>query len=156
MAKKTTTGQIDKQGIARTLFLEGNYTQEEIAEKVGVTRQTIIRWANVGKWQELKASLSITPAQIISQWQQQVVGINDDILKREEGKRHPTPAEADALFKIAKLIKMLQQDLGISEIISSCMRFLLWLRPLDMEQAKTFNNLMNLFIKEQINTPTKR
>ena len=36
MAKKTDS-KIDKRSIARTLYLDGNYTQEEIAVKVGVS-----------------------------------------------------------------------------------------------------------------------
>ncbi|MDY5858129.1 MAG: DDE transposase family protein [Porphyromonas sp.] len=148
MAKKADN-KIDRRSIAKTLYIEGNYTQEEIAVKVGASRQTIIRWAKEDKWQELKASLSITPTQIISQWQQQIVEINTAIACREEGKRYATPAEADALHKLASSIKKLQDDLGISETISVCMSFLSWLRPRDIEEAKRFSNIMDAFIKDQ-------
>lgn len=148
MAKKTDN-KIDKRSIAKTLYLEGNFTQEEIAEKVGTTRQTIIRWSKDDKWQELKASLSVTPTQLISQWQQQIVEINNSIASREEGKRYATPAEADALLKLATSIKKLQDDLGISDIISVCMKFLNWLRQTDIEEAKKFSNYMDVFIKDQ-------
>lgn len=148
MAKKTDS-KIDKRSIARTLYLDGNYTQEEIAVKVGVSRQTIIRWAKEDSWAELKASLSVTPTQLIAQWQQQIAEINRTITCREEGARYATPAEADAMLKLATSIKKIQDDLGVSEVISVCMRFLAWLRPLDMEQAKAFNSLMDVFIKDQ-------
>ena len=141
--------KIDKRGIARTLYLDGNYTQEEIALKVGVSRQTIIRWSREDSWAELKASLSVTPTQLIAQWQQQIAEINRTITSREEGARYATPAEADAMLKLATSIKKIQDDLGISEVISVCMRFLAWLRPLDVEQAKAFNSLMDVFIKDQ-------
>ena len=148
MAKKTDS-KIDKRSIARTLYLDGNYTQEEIAVKVGVSRQTIIRWSKEDSWAELKASLSVTPTQLIAQWQQQIAEINRTITSREEGARYATPAEADAMLKLATSIKKIQDDLGISEVISVCMRFLAWLRPLDVEQAKAFNSLMDIFIKDQ-------
>ena len=151
MAKKTDS-KIDKRSIARTLYLDGNYTQEEIAVKVGVSRQTIIRWAKEDSWAELKASLSVTPTQLIAQWQQQIAEINRTITSREEGARYATPAEADAMLKLATSIKKIQDDLGISEVISVCMRFLAWLRPLDVEQAKAFNSLMDVFIKDQAST----
>ena len=151
MAKKTDS-KIDKRSIARTLYLDGNYTQEEIAVKVGVSRQTIIRWAKEDSWAELKASLSVTPTQLIAQWQQQIAEINRTITRREEGARYATPAEADAMLKLATSIKKIQDDLGISEVISVCMRFLAWLRPLDVEQAKAFNSLMDVFIKDQANS----
>lgn len=148
MAKKTDS-KIDKRSIARTLYLDGNYTQEEIAVKVGVSRQTIIRWSKEDSWAELKASLSVTPTQLIAQWQQQIAEINRTITSREEGARYATPAEADAMLKLATSIKKIQDELGISEVISVCMRFLAWLRPLDVEQAKAFNSLMDVFIKDQ-------
>lgn len=151
MAKKTDS-KIDKRSIARTLYLDGNYTQEEIAVKVGVSRQTIIRWSKEDSWAELKASLSVTPTQLIAQWQQQIAEINRTISSREEGARYATPAEADAMLKLATSIKKIQDDLGISEVISVCMRFLAWLRPLDVEQAKAFNSLMDVFIKDQANS----
>lgn len=151
MAKKTDS-KIDKRSIARTLYLDGNYTQEEIAVKVGVSRQTIIRWSKEDSWAELKASLSVTPTQLIAQWQQQIAEINRTISSREEGARYATPAEADAMLKLATSIKKIQDDLGVSEVISVCMRFLAWLRPLDMEQAKAFNSLMDVFVKDQANS----
>lgn len=151
MAKKTDS-KIDKRSIARTLYLDGNYTQEEIAVKVGVSRQTIIRWSKEDSWAELKASLSVTPTQLIAQWQQQIAEINRTIASREEGARYATPAEADAMLKLATSIKKIQDDLGISEVISVCMRFLAWLRPLDVEQAKAFNSFMDVFIKDQANS----
>ena len=46
--------KFDKKGVAKSLFLDGNYTQEEIADKVGTTRQTISRWIKDGGWEQLK------------------------------------------------------------------------------------------------------
>ena len=151
MAKKTES-KMDKRSIARTLYLDGNYTQEEIALKVGVSRQTIVRWSKEDSWTELKASLSVTPTQLSDQWQQQISEINRTIAAREEGARYATPAEADAMLKLASSIKKIQDELGVSEVISVCMRFLTWLRPLDAEQAKAFNSLMDVFIKDQTNS----
>lgn len=151
MAKKTDS-KIDKRSIARTLYLDGNYTQEEIAVKVGVSRQTIIRWSKEDSWSELKASLSVTPTHLIAQWQQQIAEINNNVASREEGARFSTSAEADAMLKLATSIRKIQDDLGISEVISVCMRFLAWLRTIDVEQAKIFNRLMDVFIKDQANS----
>ena len=64
---------IDKKDIAKSLFLNGAFTQEEIAEKVGTTRQTVSRWMKDGGWEEMKVSLTITPDQIISQIHRQIM-----------------------------------------------------------------------------------
>ena len=143
---KTT---IDKKGIAKSLYLDGNYTQEEIADKVGTTRQTVSRWVKAENWEEIKASVTITPAQIIAQWNRQIVEINKKINARPDGERFATTQEADALSKLAGSIKKLEADIGVSDCVSVAMRFLSWLRPLDIEAAKQFNNLFDAFIKDQ-------
>ena len=143
---KTT---IDKKGIAKSLYLDGNYTQEEIADKVGITRQTVSRWIKAENWEEIKASVTITPAQIIAQWNRQIVEINKKINARPDGERFATTQEADALSKLAGSIKKLEADIGVPDCVSVAMRFLSWLRPLDIEAAKQFNNLFDAFIKDQ-------
>lgn len=140
---------IDRKGIAKSLYLDGNYTQEEIADKVGTTRQTVSRWIKDGNWESIKASVAITPAQIIAQWNRQIIEVNNAIAGREEGRRYAAPAEADALAKLAGAINKLQNDVGVSDCVSVAMRFLSWLRPLDIEAAKQFNNLFDAFIKDQ-------
>ena len=45
---------------AKSMYLHENRTQQEIAEAVGVSRQTIIRWAKADKWDELKVSMTMT------------------------------------------------------------------------------------------------
>ena len=146
-----STRSIDKKSIAKSLYMDGNYTQEEIADKVGTTRQTVSRWIKAESWDTLKASLSITPAQIISQLNRQIVEINKKINERPEGERFANTKEADALSKLAGAIKKLEADIGVTDCVSVAMRFLSWLRPLDIEAAKQFNNLFDAFIKDQAN-----
>lgn len=70
---------------AMSMYIYENRTQEEIADAVGVSRQTIIRWAKADKWNEHKASLTMTRENQIKNLQQQIVEINNNILQREEG-----------------------------------------------------------------------
>ena len=51
MAKKTQDLKLNKRALARDLFMQGEYTQEEIAQKIGTSRQTIARWAKEDKTQ---------------------------------------------------------------------------------------------------------
>lgn len=145
----TKENSINKQEIAKSLFLDGNYTQEEIADKIGTTRQTVARWIKRGNWEEIKASVTITPTQIIAQWNRQIVEINNNINSREKGERYATTQEADALAKLAGAIKKIETELGITEIVSVSMRFLSWLRTIDINEAKHFNTLFDAFIKDQ-------
>jgi len=117
---------------------------------VGTTRQTVSRWIKEGGWEEVKASITITPAQILSGLNRQIVEINNNISEREEGQRFATVAEADILAKLASAIKKIEQDVGIADIVDVAIRFTNWLRPLNLEKAKEFNNLLDAFIKDQM------
>lgn len=140
---------IDKKDIAKSLYLNGTFTQEEIAAKVGTTRQTVARWMREGAWEDMKASLTITPDLIIAQFHRQIMEINHRIGEREAGKRFATPAEADALAKLAGAVRKLETDIGVADCVSVAMRFLSWLRPLDAGAARQFGDLLDAFIKDQ-------
>ena len=43
-----------KKALAKDVYLLGSFTFEEIAAKVGCTRQTVARWARDGGWDERK------------------------------------------------------------------------------------------------------
>lgn len=155
MATKTPkTNEVRQE--ARKVYLSGDYTLEEVARLTGKTRQTIGRWAKEDQWADLKAANSITPELMIKQWQQQIVEINEAISARPPGQRRATPEEADVMSKLRKNIKEMQVDLGIPEVISTLMRFLTWLRPLDPESAIKFNGYMDAFVKDQVASARKR
>ena len=52
MATDLTIAQ--KKEYAGVLYLKDNLTQQEIAEKVGVSRQTLSKWIKAEKWEERK------------------------------------------------------------------------------------------------------
>jgi transcriptional regulator with XRE-family HTH domain len=141
--------EIDKKTIAKTLYINGgNMTQEEIASKVGVTRQTIIRWIKADKWDELKASYTITPEQILAGFNRQIIEINRVIESREAGARFATPAESDTLVKLASASRKILDDAGLSDVVNVGIKFTNWLRGANLDHAKLFNDYFDTYIKE--------
>ena len=69
MADLTTQ---QKKGYARTLYLKDNLTQQEIADKVGVSRNTINRWIAAEKWEEMKVGMTLTREQQVASLHRQV------------------------------------------------------------------------------------
>lgn len=147
MADLTTQ---QKKDYARTLYLKDNLTQQEIADKVGVTRKTVNRWVTAEKWEEMKVGMTLTREQQVANLHRQVAEINRVILEREEGKRFATAPEADTLNKLATAIKKMETDVGIADIISVGMKFINWLRPFDLEKSKEFLRFWDAFIKDSL------
>lgn len=143
-----TTGQ--KKDYARTLYLKDNLTQQEIADKVGVSRKTVNRWATTEKWETMKVGLTLSKEQQISNLHRQVIELNNNILSRPEGERYATPSEADTLGKLAAAIKKMETDIGIADVVSVGMRFAEWLRPVDLDKAKELAILWDKFIKDML------
>lgn len=139
-----------KKEYARTLFLKDNLTQQEIADKVGVARKTVNRWAVAEKWETMKVGLTLSKEQQISNLHRQVVELNNLILSRKEGERFANSAEADTLGKLAAAIKKMESDIGIADVVSVGMRFAEWIRPIDLEKAKEIAILWDKFIKDML------
>lgn len=139
-----------KKEWAGMLYLKENLTQQEIADKTGVSRVTVGKWVKAEKWEERKTGITLTREEQIANLHRQVAEINKVIGEREPGKRYATPAEADTLGKLASAIKKMESDVGIADIISVGMRFINWLRPVDIAKAKEFTALWDNFIKDNL------
>lgn len=142
--------KIDRKDLAKTLYVNGSFTQEEIATKVGTTRQTVSRWIRDGSWDQVKASYTITPEQILAGLNRQIIEINNKVNSRPEGERFATVAEADTLAKLASSIKKIETDAGIADIVNVGIKFTNWLRQTDLDLAKRFSDLLDAFIKDQL------
>ena len=139
-----------KRDWARTLYLRENLTQAEIAARVGVSRVTVNRWSQTGKWEEQKAGMTITREQQIANLYRQVAEINRAIAGREEGNRFANSKEADILGKLSASIRKMETEAGISDIISVLTKFINWIRPVDLEKAKEILRLADAFIKDML------
>lgn len=139
-----------KRDLAKDIYMLGSYTFEEIAGKVGTTRQTISRWAREGGWEDLKAGMTVGREQILKGLYRQIHEINELISTRDKGNRHASTKEADTIMKLSAAIKKMEDDIGISELISAGMRFGNWLRPVDLAKAKEFISIWDSFIKDQL------
>ena len=131
-----------KKEWAKTLYLRENLTQQEIAERVGVSRVTVSNWVRAGKWEEQKAGLTLTRQEQVANLYRQVAEINRAISARAEGERFPNSKEA--------AIRNMEQETGIADIISVLTSFIEWLRPLDLDKAKELTRLADAYIKDKL------
>ena len=153
MANLTNT---QKKEWAKTLYLKENLTQQEIADRVGVSRVSISNWMRAGKWEEQKVGITLTREEQIANLYRQVAEINKAILEKPEGERFANSTEADILGKLSAAIRKMETDVGIADIISVITQFIEFLRPLDLEKAKEVTRLADAFIKSKYYCPIKR
>lgn len=139
-----------KKEWAKTLYLRETLTQQEIAERVGVSRVTVSNWVRSGKWEEQKAGITLTRQEQVGNLYRQVAEINRAISSREEGERFATSKEADILGKLAAAISKMEQEVGIADIISVLTGFIGWVRLHDFEKAKEITRFADAYIKDRL------
>lgn len=139
-----------KREWAQLLFTHENLTQKEIAERVGTSVQSINKWAQDGKWDELKASITITKEEQLKNLYRQLAELNRGISEKEDGKRYASTAEADTISKLANAIEKMETDVGLADIIAAFRKFLEWMRPFNLAEAKHLTPLFDSFIKTRI------
>src|ERR1035437_10125431 len=141
-----------KKEHAKLLFTMEKLSQKEIAERVNVSEQTITKWvnANNGEWRRLRQNLIVTKKEQLSRIYEQLDEITEEIQTREKGKRYVNSKEADILVKLTAAARNLETETSLAEIIEVGMRFLNWMRPVDLEKAKEFSGYFDGFIKDQL------
>ena len=146
MAKSLELEQ--KKEWAKLLFLKENITQQEIADRVGVSRITINKWAK--EWENLKLNLLQTREERISSTLAQLDELDRSIAGKEEGKRFPTASEADIRRKLTADLEALEQDASIRDIYNVSRGVLDWLRQVDLARAKELSDYFDAYIKEKL------
>ena len=139
-----------KREWAKTLYLKENLTQQEIAERVGVSRITVNNWIGKNGWEMLKTSITITREEQLKSLYRQLAELNNAIMARPAGERFPNTAEAVTISKLSNAIKKMETEVGLSDIISVFSDLLKWLRASDPTQAKEVTPLLDAFVKSKV------
>ena len=140
----------DKKDYARLLYMQGEQ-QKVIAEKVGVSAQTITKWVNVGGWVEQRAAQNITRPELVNKLLRTV----DKMIETVNDSDDPDAAYGlgDKLAKFAATIEKLDKHTSIVDVIEVFMAFSKWLQfqaefdeDITPELLKTINKYHNQYI----------
>lgn len=140
----------DKKDYARLLYMQGEQ-QKVIAEKVGVSAQTITKWVNVGGWVEQRAAQNITRPELVNKLLRTV----DKMIEAVNDSDDPDAANGlgDKLAKFAATIEKLDKHTSIVDVIEVFMAFSKWLQfqaefdeDITPELLKTMNKYHNQYI----------
>ena len=126
-----------KKKLARTLYMAGK-DQNEIADQIDISRQTLSKWANQEGWKEQRAATSVTRPELVNKLLHSIDTLITDV-----------NASGDAA-KIAK-------KANVVDAIEVFMAFSKWMQfraqndpNITPELLKTFNYYQDLFISDKM------
>lgn len=141
----------DKRDKARSLYMTGQFTQSQIADIVGVSSRTIIRWVEAESWDVILESSKSTKEKRIAKYQGYLQSIEQRIETREDpNERHPTTAEIDQMAKLESIIKKLRDDASIGEVVMYSKNLCAFVQAYDLEKAKEISVVCDGYIKSLI------
>jgi transcriptional regulator with XRE-family HTH domain len=120
--------------VAKILFMQG-LTQAEIAEKLGVSKNSVNKWAKDGHWETVQKNLIVSKSERLSELYEELAELSGVIKAREEGLRFPTPKRripAEKLLRIFRIWKQsttLRRQLLLPAILQCLQRKLTWNLP---------------------------
>ena len=141
--------------VAKTLFMQG-LPQTEIADKLGVSKVSVSRWAKEENWDVLRKNLVNSKSERLSELYDELAALGAAIKSRPEGERFSTSKEADIRRKIIKDISELESKYNIAEASIIARDFTMFCRDItqdedpDLTFAKRVNDMLELFIDHLI------
>lgn len=135
-----------KKDWAKLLYTKEQMPQKEIAEKVGVTPQTVNRWVKKENWEQLRISLSVTREEQLRHLYSHLSEINASIANRPEGERFPNAKEADTITKLSSSIDKLERESGVGEVVSAFSQLVRWLRDTNLEEAQRITPILDDYV----------
>ena len=150
-----TKGDIEKKkSLARTLYLSG-MEQQEIAEKVDVSRVTISKWCSAEGWKEARAAKNITRPELVNK----LLLTIDTLITQVNGSDDPAliAGLGDKLAKLSSVIEKLDKKANVVDAIEVFMAFSKWLEyrsqtdpEVTPELMRVINKYQDMYITEQM------
>ena len=136
---------------ARALYMQGE-NQKSIAERTGVSVQTINKWVNTEGWAEVRAAQNITRPELVNKLLRTIDKMLDEVTKSDD----PSAINglADKLAKFSATIEKLDKHTSVVDVIDVFMAFSKWLQfqsqfddGITPDLVKTFNKYHNQYIQ---------
>lgn len=144
----------EKREFARLLFMQGEQ-QKTIAEKTGVSQQTISSWVEKFGWSTQRAAASITRPELVNKLLLSI----DRLIEQVNESDDPDAFNSlgDKLAKMSMTIERLDKKASIVDVVDTFMGFAKWLQfraefdeQVTPELIKTINHYHDLYITELI------
>lgn len=138
-----------KKDFAQTLFLYSNVTQGEIAQRVGVSENTLSKWKQEGDWESQRGALTATKPQLIKDFYHQIGLIKSSAVDGEGKARALDYKEAQSIRVITKAIAELDKTLTVDVYFQVMEEFVRWLFEAQPDEAQRFLPWQDRFMKQK-------
>lgn len=146
----------EKKEFARVLYMSGEQ-QNIIAEKVGVSKQTVNRWVAEGSWDKLRAAKNVTRPELINKVLRTIDKLLEKVLESEDDKDFD--GLGDKLAKLAAVIEKFDKKANVVDAIEVFLAVSKWLQrraqtdeELTPELLKAINRYQDLYVSELLST----
>lgn len=112
--------------MAKILYTKEQLPQNVVAERVGISTNTMSKWVGLFNWDALRKRLLISRDEELTNLYEQLSELNAEI--RNSTKRRPDSAQADVQSKLASTIRTLETDLAIADLTTAGIRFMKYLQ----------------------------
>ncbi|TZF81812.1 transcriptional regulator [Pedobacter sp. BS3] len=149
MKKRLTKEELERvKSHAKILYTrEGLTLQKELAQRVGVSENTISKWVIEGKWESLKKNFLLTREERMSDLLDELTEIQEFIKNQPEGRRFADSKLGDVRRKLIKDIKELETNASREEIIHALTKLIQFVRPENLNDARIITQWADVFIK---------
>lgn len=139
-----------EETVARELFINTQMTQKDIAEQLNISPTTVVKWAALGKWDELRDGKQSTTSQTVAI----LKGMFKTMVEKNKEKldnNQLTPGDMDAQIKLKNQIEDVEQSLSIPTIIEVLDRFLGFIPKSEKEFRKELAGWQTKFLMDKLN-----
>ena len=144
----------NKKQLGRSLYMSG-MEQQEIAERLVVSRVTISNWCTKEGWKEARAAKNITRPELVNK----LLLTIDQLIENVNKSNDPTliGSLADKLSKLSAVVEKLDKKANVVDAIEVFMAFNKWLQynaefdpEITPELIKAINKYQNQFLMEKM------
>lgn len=141
-----------KRELARMYYMQGD-SQKNIAEKVGVSAQTLGKWVEQNDWAKKRAAQNITRPELVNK----LLLTIDKLIEQVHNSEDPSliAGLGDKLSKLSTTIEKLDKKASVVDAIEVFMAFGKWLQyratyddEITPELLKAINKYQDLYITE--------
>ncbi|WP_226943424.1 terminase gpP N-terminus-related DNA-binding protein [Pseudoprevotella muciniphila] len=147
-----------KKTLGRSLYMSG-MELTEIADQLGVSRQSVSKWCSNDGWKEARAAKNISRPELVNKL---LLAIDNLIAQvNASGDPEAIGALADKLSKLSSTIEKLDKKANVIDAIEVFMAFNRWIQDqacydpeITPELIKAINKYQNKFLMEKMASPS--